>query len=337
MEREESDRAKSRSLSPRRRLYGTGLAMGLVLLLSALPAVANTTLRVGKAIPGAFTFTLLDVGIKAGLFEKYGVTIVSAEFGGGSKLQQAMASGSIDIGLDTGPDLSLVAKGAPVKGVAAMAGRPFDTGILVRNDGPIKSVADLKGQKIGASVVTALISYLTKELSRHEGWGPDGIQLVATGSPTASLAFVKTGEIQGMAGDLGTLYNAEEHGAGHVLVTFADAVRDFHNYVIFATDDLIASHPDAVRAFLRGWFATIAFANANKAATVATETSVLHYDSALVGKLYDTQMPMYSRDGKFDEKALAALAKSYVELGLLEKEPDMSKLVTEVFLPSATK
>lgn len=305
----------------------------LAAMLCTSLSMAADKLRVGKAISGAFTFTLLDVGVKQGLFAKYGLDIEAAEFAGGSRLQQAMASGAIDIGLDTGPDLSLIVKGAPVKGVAAMAGRPFDTGILVRNDGPIKTVADLKGKKIGASVVTALINYLTKSLSRHQGWGPDGINLVATGSPTASLAFVKTGEIEGMAGDLGTLYNAEQNGAGHVLVTFAEAVQDFHNYVIFATDDLIAAHPDQIRRFLAGWFDTIAFANANKEATIQIIAEQLRYEKGLVGRLYDTQMPMYSRDGKFDAKALAALAKSYVEVNILDREPDMSKLVTEAFLP----
>ncbi|HEY4408212.1 MAG TPA: hypothetical protein VGN55_26460 [Xanthobacteraceae bacterium] len=48
-------------------------------------------------------------------------------------------------------------------------------------------------------------------------------------------------------------------------------------------------------------------------------------------------MPMFSDDGKFAPTALAALAKSYVELGVLSQEPDMrpgtSKLYTEVFLP----
>jgi ABC-type nitrate/sulfonate/bicarbonate transport system substrate-binding protein len=315
------------------RCHAAGAAF-MAVMLATSAAMAADRLHVGKAISGAFTFTLLDVGVKEGLFQKYGLEVEAAEFAGGSKLQQAMASGSIDIGLDTGPDLSLIVKGAPVKGVAAMAGRPFDTGILVRNDGPIRTVADLKGKKLGASVVTALINYLTKELSRHQGWGPDGINLVATGSPTASLAFVKTGEVDGMAGDLGTLYNAEQNGAGHVLVTFAAAVQDFHNYVIFATDDLIATHPDEIRRFLKGWFETIAFANANKDRTIQSEAEVLRYDRTLVAKLYDTQMPMYSRDGKFDAKALAALARSYVELNLLDKEPDMTKLVTEAFLPS---
>jgi NitT/TauT family transport system substrate-binding protein len=322
-----------RVAAPRLEKSLIGLGIVVAITLFSFPSHAADKLRVGKPISGAFTFTLLDVGVKQGFFAKQGLGIESSEFAGGSRLQQAMASGAIDIGLDTGPDLSLVEKGAPVKGVAAMAGRPFDTGILVRNDGPIKTVVDLKGKKIGASVVTALINYLTKSLSRHEGWGPDGINLVATGSPTASLAFIKTGETDGMAGDLGTLYNAEQNGAGHVIVTFAEAVQDFHNYVIFATDDLIAKHPDQIRRFLVAWFDTIAFANANRATTVQIIAEQLRYDPALVGRLYDTQMTMYSRDGKFDAKAMTALAKSYVEVNILDHEPDMSKLVTEAFLP----
>ena len=42
---------------------------------------------------------------------------------------------------------------------------------------------------------------------------------------------------------------------------------------------------------------------------------------------------MFSDTGKFDPKALAVLAKSFVELKTLPTEPDMSKLYTEAFLP----
>jgi hypothetical protein len=44
-------------------------------------------------------------------------------------------------------------------------------------------------------------------------------------------------------------------------------------------------------------------------------------------------MPMFSDDGKFNPKAMAVLARSYVELKILPAEPDMSKWTTEAFLP----
>ena len=44
-------------------------------------------------------------------------------------------------------------------------------------------------------------------------------------------------------------------------------------------------------------------------------------------------MPMFSDDGRLNPRALATLAKSYVELQLLPREPDMTALYTEAFLP----
>jgi hypothetical protein len=52
-------------------------------------------------------------------------------------------------------------------------------------------------------------------------------------------------------------------------------------------------------------------------------------------KNYDLVVPLLSLTGRFDPKGLAALARSYVELKIVDKEPDMKQLYTEKFLPSA--
>ena len=56
------------------------------------PAGAAETLRVGKAVPFAWTFTPLDVGIETGQFAKQGLTVEPSAFGGDAKLQQALAA-----------------------------------------------------------------------------------------------------------------------------------------------------------------------------------------------------------------------------------------------------
>jgi ABC-type nitrate/sulfonate/bicarbonate transport system substrate-binding protein len=88
-----------------------------------------------------------------------------------------------------------------------------------------------------------------------------------------------------------------------------------------------------VRAFLQGWFETIAFMRKNKAETVAIAKEVTDKDEEITARSYDELMPMFSDDGKFSPSALATLAKSYVELQLLPEEPDPAKLYTEAFLP----
>jgi NitT/TauT family transport system substrate-binding protein len=97
---------------------------------------------------------------------------------------------------------------------------------------------------------------------------------------------------------------------------------------------MIAGRPDAIRKFLAGWFDTIAFMRANKADTVKVAMDVLELPEAIAGPTYDRVMPAFSTDGKFDDRALATLSRSFVELELLPAEPkDMHRLYTEQFLP----
>ena len=78
---------------------------------------------------------------------------------------------------------------------------------------------------------------------------------------------------------------------------------------------------------------TIAFVKANKAKTVEIVQQVLGFHPDVLNQTYDRVVASYSPDGKFNPRALAVLARSYMELKLLDKEPDMTKLYTEEFLP----
>jgi len=62
-------------------------------------------------------------------------------------------------------------------------------------------------------------------------------------------------------------------------------------HVIFAADKLIASRPEAVRAFLQGWFEAMAFMRTNKAETVAIAKEVTDKDEEITARSYDELMP----------------------------------------------
>jgi ABC-type nitrate/sulfonate/bicarbonate transport system substrate-binding protein len=89
----------------------------MVLAMAAMsaPAGAAETLRVGKAVPFAWTFTPLDVGIETGQFAKQGLIVEPSAFGGDAKLQQALTADGIDIGIGSGPGMAFMAKGVPVR------------------------------------------------------------------------------------------------------------------------------------------------------------------------------------------------------------------------------
>jgi NitT/TauT family transport system substrate-binding protein len=305
----------------------------LALTLGASPGQAQTmqTLRVGKAVPEAFTFTPLDIGMRKGFFKENGLDIQETAFAGDAKMQQAMASDSIDIGVGSGPALAFIVKGAPVKGVAEMAGPPLLLAIVVRPDGP-KTADGLKGKKVSVSTAGSLTYWLVSETSRRQGWGPNGIDIEPMGAMSGQIAALRRGDIDGVIMDISTALDLEKKGQGRILVRF-NYLQDFVTHVIFATNTLIARHPDAIRGFLKGWFKTIAFMRANKAETVALDAQVLQKDPDIISRTYDEVMPMFSADGKFNPKGLAVLAKSFVDLHTLPTEPDMSKLYTESFLP----
>jgi NitT/TauT family transport system substrate-binding protein len=276
-------------------LRGGVALLGAALLLGAqAPARAAETLRVGKAVGVAFSFVPLDIGIRKGLFAQNGLEIESTTFAGDARMQQAMAADSIDIALGSGPAMAFIVKGAPIKGIAY---------------------------------------WLVSETSRLQGWGPNGINIAPLGAPQAQYVALERRDTDAMVADISSAFDMEKNGKARILLRFGDLVKDFHIHVIFATNKAVASRPETLRAFLKGWFATIAFMRANKAATVAIAMDVMNKDEAIISRSYDELMPMFSDDGKFDPKALATLAKSYVELGVLPQEPDMSKLYTESFLP----
>jgi NitT/TauT family transport system substrate-binding protein len=295
------------------------------------PAAAADKLRVGKAVPEAFSFVPPDVGMRNGIFQKNNTELELTAFAGDARMQQAAAADSIDILLGSGPAMAFIAKGAPIKGVAAMAGAPLLLAIVVRPNGP-KTVAELKGKTVSVSTAGSLTYWLVSETARRQGWGPNGINIAPMGAMPGQIAALKRGDIDGAIMDIGNAFDLEKKGEARILVRFTD-IKDFHIHVIFATDKAIASKPQIVRNFLKGWFETIAFMRSHKADTVKIAKDVMEKDEEISGRVYDELMPMFSDTGRFDKAALATLSKSYVELKLLPSEPDMSKLYTEAFLP----
>ncbi len=291
----------------------------------------RNSLRVGKAVPEAFSFVPLDVAVQKGFFKKYGLDVQSIAFAGDAKLQQAMAADGIDLALGSGPGMAFIIKGSPVKAIAAMAGPPLLLAIVVRPDGP-KTVADLKGKKVSVSTPGSLTYWLVSETSRRQGWGPKGIEIQPMGAMPGQIAALKRGDIDGAIMDIGNAFELEKKGKGRLLVRFGD-IKDFIIHVIYATNKAIANRPEDLRGFLKGWFETIAYMRSHKDQTVKIAAQVMQKDPEITARTYDELMPMFSDTGKFNSKALAVLTKSFVELRTLPTEPDPKLLYNDSFLP----
>lgn len=314
------------------RALSCAVGAGLVAGVTSTASLAEP-LRVGKPQSDVFSFVPLDVGIEEGIFSKHGVEVQSFDLGGAAKLQQALAAQAIDIGLGSGPALSFIAKGAPQLGIAAMAGPPLVMTLIVAKDGPIKTVADLKGQTVSISSAGGVPEWMVRQLSQYEGWGPDGINMIGLGADSAQVAALRTGQVVGMPNDIGLATKLEEEGVARIMVHFGDIVPVFIMHVIFAGNDAVEKRPDDLKKFLAGWFDTIAYMRSHKADVVRIGAAATRVTPEIEGRVYDAVMPMFSDTGRFDPKATAILAKSFIDLKLLPTEPDMTKLYTERFLP----
>ena len=308
-------------------------ALCVAVSIATATLAAADTVRVGKAVPFAWTFTPVDVGIEAGIFARQGLALEVTGFAGDARLQQGLVSGSIDFGLGSGPGMGFLAKGSPAKAVAAMAGAPMNMSIVVPYASTIRTIDDLKGKKVGITTVGSLTDWLLKRVVAERKWAATDVTAVTVGGLDATKAALKTSQIDAVVVALELGYAQEAARQWRVLAPLAPFAPDFHTHVIYARDELIAGKPELVERFLRGWFETIAFMRANKERTVEITSSVLHLDKPVIERVYDEQIGIFTADGRFDPKALVVLRQSLVEMGILQQVPDDSVMFTTRFVP----
>jgi NitT/TauT family transport system substrate-binding protein len=252
-----------------------GLIAGVFLQWAAPSSLALDAVRLGKAVPSSFALGAAEVGTEAGIFAQEGLDISIASFRGEAQLQQALASGSLDIGLGSGAGLGFRMKGSPMIGVAALYGAPANMVLVVPAKSPVRGVADLRGKRIAVTTNGSLTDWLVRELSRQQGWGAQAIVIYPLGQIPAQVAAMERGEVDGIVLGAVSGYELEAAGRARNLIQFGDVVKRFYTHVIFATDDMVDKRQDLLRRFLRGWFKTVAFMKQNRAFTVESEQRTL--------------------------------------------------------------
>jgi sulfonate transport system substrate-binding protein len=310
----------------------TPLVAAMIGWLASQPASAADKLRVGTPEGSAFVFALLDVGIGAGTFAKQGLEIEKVNFAGGSKLDQGMTSGAIDLSVSGNAEFAFIVKGVPEIAVASMAGPPVDMSVIVRMDQDITTPADLKGKTIGVTSETSLTSYLALAFSEQQGWGHDGVKRAYIGGMSSAVPALLVKNVDALVGPYEGGLILESQGKARPLAGFG-GMNVFITHVICASNALVQGHPDEVRRFLAAWFDTVKWADAHKDETIRLVQPATNLPTDIAAKVFDTEMPAMSLDGRFDPKAVDATMQSFITLGLLTEIPKDKVLYTEKFLP----
>jgi NitT/TauT family transport system substrate-binding protein len=170
-------------------------AAGLMSALGLAPMpVSAETVKVAAGQRGNWDTAVSELGSKAGIFKKHGLELDIVYTQGGGETQQAVISGSADVGVAAGTlgVLGAFSKGAPVRILGAQATGAADFW-YVRADSKLKSIKD-------ADEATT-VAYSTNGSSTHsiglaflKEFGLKA-KLTATGSPPATFTQVMSGQI----------------------------------------------------------------------------------------------------------------------------------------------
>ncbi len=307
-------------------------AAGIVL---AAGAKAQTKLATAK-VANDFALMMVDYGNKLGTFQKRGLD-VEVSLITQAKMIQAVVAGSIDVALASGATLAYVPKGAPLTGVAALSGPPAILVLVVRPDGSITSIDQLRDRTVAVTNLGSLTDWAVSQIAAHENWPASAIKRVSVGDTPARIATLKTGAADAAVIDLAAALDLQQRGDARILINFGDLIAKFQNQIIYASDKLIATNPEAVRNFNGAWFETLGYARTHKSDTVVFAQQELAVSADVAGRVYEALMPggFFSKDGRFDPDVLKVMSQSFVDMKLVDHDIDLSQYVTDKFLPPA--
>jgi ABC-type nitrate/sulfonate/bicarbonate transport system substrate-binding protein len=171
-------------------------SMSALLLLAGwnATALAQDTLRIAAGLAGTWENSFSELGQNAGFFKKHGLALEIFYTQGAGETQQAVISGSADIGTGVGAfnTFGAFAKGAPIRVIAATHTGADDLTWYVRADSPVRGKKDLAGRTVAYST-TGSSTYATV-LAFQRVFGVT-FTPVATGTPASTLTQVMSGQI----------------------------------------------------------------------------------------------------------------------------------------------
>lgn len=165
----------------------------------------------------------LIVGKQKGFFAEEGLDVDLIAPADPNSPPKLVAAGEADLAVSYQPQLHLqVAEGLPLKRIATLVATPLSS-LVVLDAGPVKSIADLKGRKIGFSV-GGFEDALLGEMLDRAGLGLDDVTLInvnfslspsiLAGRVDAVIGAFRNFELNQMdiEGRPGRAFFPEEHG-----------------------------------------------------------------------------------------------------------------------------
>lgn len=253
-----------------------------------------------------------------------------SEFPAGPQILEALAVGSIDIGMtgDT-PPIFAQAAGKPLDYVGFEAAKPKGSAILVNKISSIKALTDLKGKRIALQRGSSAHYLLVQALKKAQlNWSD--IEPIWLAPAEARAAFEK-GAVDAWA--IWDPYYAatEADGQARVLSTGVGLSPNYTFYL--ASPSFIKSYPQTLKIVLSDLNATDRWATANRASAVDIVAKTTGLDPKIAAVFFDRRphpSPIQPLNNTVI-KQQQSIADAFYELKLI---PKAISVATQVWTPS---
>ncbi|MET0605494.1 MAG: ABC transporter substrate-binding protein [Beijerinckiaceae bacterium] len=328
----------------------TFLAAGTVAL--AAPALGQARPKVVLGVGGkpVLYYLPLTIAERKGFLSGEGLDVEINDFGGGAKALQSLIGGSVDV--VTGAyehTIRMQAKGQDVR-AAVELGRFPGISISVRKDRAdrIKSVADLKGAKIGVSAPGSSTHLILLHAMAKAGLKPADAAFIGVGAGAGAVAAMKKGELDAISNAEPIMSKLEEDGDVAVppLVdtrTEAGTRALFGGTnpaaVLYTNQSYIESKPEIMQKLVTGFLKSLAWLAAAKSEDIADAVppEYLLGDRALYMRAVAASRESYSRNGIVPDEGMRSTFEMLKALDpeLANVQLDLARTFTDRFVRAA--
>lgn len=171
-------------------------------------------------------------------------------FQGFPEIKEALISDALQVGFMVAPmAVALRSQGVPIKIV--YLGHRYGSAMVVRKDGPVREIGDLRGKVIGIPSRFSDERLLAHKVLEQNGIDESQVKLVEM--PPADVAGgLEAGALDAFV--MGEPYpsQSEMQGIGRVLFPARDYWPDYMSCVVVARQDVIDERPQAVQVLVDG-------------------------------------------------------------------------------------
>ena len=188
-----------------RRTFASAVALGAASLafpaLRAQGKLEKTKISIAVGGKAAFYYLPLTITEQLGYFKAEGLDVEISDFAGGARALQAVVGGSADVVSGAYEHtINLQSKNQMFQAFVLQGRAPqIAFGVSTKTMAGYKTVADLKGKKIGVSAPGSSTNMMANLVLSRAGLKASDVSFIGVGTSAGALAALRSGQIDAMS------------------------------------------------------------------------------------------------------------------------------------------